>query len=150
MTGGAAITVITKSGTNQYHGVGFEYFQNQALRARQFFETGAKGESKLNDFGGTFGGPMKKDKLFFFGSSNGTYERDNRQAPGGLQTVPTAALRAGDFSGILGDYVCTDGSSSPTQCASLPVPKIPILVVDTNNVSQQDRVGMIFSPSTGA
>src|SRR5437867_1706255 len=75
MTGGAAITVITKSGTNQYHGVGFEYFQNQALRARQFFETGpTKGESKLNDFGGAFGGPIKKDKLFFFGSYNGTYE----------------------------------------------------------------------------
>jgi outer membrane receptor protein involved in Fe transport len=100
MTGGAAITVITKSGTNQFHGVGFEYFQNQALRARQFFETGpTKGESKLNDFGGTFGGPIKRDKLFFFGSYNGTYERDNRQAPGGLQTVPTAALRAGDFTG---------------------------------------------------
>src|SRR5205814_683924 len=61
MTGGAAITVITKSGTNQYHGVGFEYFQNQALRAKQFFETGPKGDSKLNDFGGTFGGPIKKE-----------------------------------------------------------------------------------------
>src|SRR3989441_1112674 len=78
MTGGAAITVITKSGTNQFHGVGFEYFQNQALRAKQFFETGPKGDSKLNDFGGTFGGPIKKDKLFFFGSYDGTYERDNR------------------------------------------------------------------------
>src|SRR6266705_1381049 len=61
MTGGAAITVITKSGTNTYHGVAFEYFQNQALRAKQFFETGPKGDSKLNDFGGTFGGPIKKD-----------------------------------------------------------------------------------------
>src|SRR5216684_6768503 len=78
MTGGAAITVITKSGSNQFHGALFEYFQNQALRARQFFETGPKGDSKLNDFGGTFGGPIKKDKLFFFGSYNGTYERDNR------------------------------------------------------------------------
>src|SRR2546425_11146872 len=97
MTGGAAITVITKSGTNQYHGSAFEYFQNQALRARQFFETGPKGDSKLNDFGGTFGGPIKKDKLFFFGSYDGTYERDNRST--GLVTVPTAALRAGDFSG---------------------------------------------------
>src|SRR5437879_4279681 len=67
MTGGAAITVITKSGTNQFHGVGFEYFQNQALRAKQFFETGPKGDSKLNDFVGTFGGPIKKDTLFFFG-----------------------------------------------------------------------------------
>src|SRR5436309_2029694 len=97
MTGGAAITVITKSGTNQYHGVAFEYFQNQALRAKQFFETGAKGDSKLNDFGGTFGGPIKKDKLFFFGSYNGLYERDNRNT--GLVTLPTAAIRSGDFSG---------------------------------------------------
>src|SRR5712664_811545 len=95
MTGGAAITVITKSGTNQFHGVGFEYFQNQALRAKQFFE-GAKGDSKLNDFGGTFGGPIKKDKLFFFGSYDGTYERDNRNT--GNLTLPTAAIRNGDFS----------------------------------------------------
>src|ERR1041385_9083355 len=100
MTGGAAVTVITKSGTNQFHGVLFEYHQDQALRARQFFETEAvspkKGKSILNDFGGTFGGPIKRDKLFFFGSYNGTVERDNR---GGLQTLPTAALRAGNFTG---------------------------------------------------
>ena len=100
MTGGAAITVITKSGGNQYHGVLFEYHQDQALRARQFFETPAnsprKGKSILNDMGGTYGGPIKKDKLFFFGSWDGTFERDNR---GGLQTLPTAALRAGDFAG---------------------------------------------------
>jgi len=101
MTGGAAVTVITKSGTNQFHGTLFEYHQDQVLRARQYFETPAvsprKGKSILNDFGGTFGGPIKKDKLFFFGSYNGTYERDNRST--GLVTVPTAALRAGDFSG---------------------------------------------------
>src|SRR5438105_267880 len=100
MTGGAAITVITKSGSNQFHGVLFEYHEDQALRARQFFETPAvsprKGKSILNDLGGTFGGPVKKDKLFFFGSYDGTFERDNR---GNLQTLPTAALRAGDFTG---------------------------------------------------
>src|SRR2546422_8733415 len=71
MTGGAAITVITKAGTNQFHGSAFEYHQDQALRARQFFETEAvspkKGKSILNDFGGTLGGPIKRDKLFFFG-----------------------------------------------------------------------------------
>src|SRR5690349_1242241 len=100
MTGGAAITVITKSGTNQYHGVLFEYHEDQALRARQFFETAAnsprKGKSILNELGGTVGGPVMKDKLFFFGSYDGTFERDNR---GGLQTLPTAALRAGNFTG---------------------------------------------------
>jgi Carboxypeptidase regulatory-like domain/TonB dependent receptor len=101
MTGGAAITVITKSGSNQFHGVLFEYHEDQGLRARQFFETVAnspqKGSSSLNDVGGTFGGPIMKDKLFFFGSYDGTFERDNRNT--GLVTVPTAALAAGDFSG---------------------------------------------------
>src|SRR5437867_12740278 len=79
MTGGAAITVITKSGSNQLHGVLFEYHEDQALRARNFFETPAnsprKGKGILNDLGGTFGGPVKKDKLFFFGSYDGTFER---------------------------------------------------------------------------
>src|SRR5437016_5387163 len=127
MTGGAAITVITKSGTNQYHGVGFEYFQNQALRARQFFETGAKGESKLNDFGGTLGGPIKRDKLFFFGSYNGTYERDNRQAGGGLLTVPTAALRNGDFSGT-GTTIYNPATGNPDGTGRQPFPnnQVPI------------------------
>ena len=101
MTGGAAITVITKSGSNQFHGVLFEYHEDQALRARQYFETPAvepkKGTSILNDMGGTFGGPIKKDKLFFFGSWDGTFERDNRNT--GLVTVPTLALRNGDFTG---------------------------------------------------
>src|SRR5882762_5707074 len=107
MTGGAAITVITKSGGNQFHGVLFEYHEDQALRARQFFETEAneprKGKGILNDLGGTLGGPIKSDKLFFFGSYDGTFERDNRQVSTGpqpgIQSVPTAALRAGDFSG---------------------------------------------------
>ena len=101
MTGGAAITVITKSGSNQFHGVLFEYHEDQALRARQYFETPAvqpkKGTSILNDMGGTFGGPIKKDKLFFFGSWDGTFERDARNT--GLVTVPTLALRNGDFTG---------------------------------------------------
>jgi hypothetical protein len=113
MTGGAAITVITKSGTNQYHGVLFEYHEDQALRARQFFETAAnsprKGKSILNDLGGTFGGPIKKDKLFFFGSYDGTFERDNR---GGLQTLPTAALRAGNFTGT-GTTIYSPSTGNP-------------------------------------
>src|SRR6266567_3892703 len=113
MTGGAAVTVITKSGTNQLHGVLFEYHEDQALRARQFFETAAnsprKGKSILNDLGGTFGGPIKKDKLFFFGSYDGTFERDNR---GGLQTLPTAALRAGNFTGT-GTTIYSPSTGNP-------------------------------------
>jgi hypothetical protein len=101
MTGGAAVTVITKSGTNQFHGALFEYHEDQAIRARQYFETPAVAPRKplsiLNDFGGVLGGPIKRDKLFFFGSWDATYERDNRNT--GLITVPTQALRNGDFTG---------------------------------------------------
>jgi hypothetical protein len=131
MTGGAAITVITKSGTNQFHGSAFEYHQDQALRARQFFETEAvspkKGKSILNDFGGTLGGPIKRDKLFFFGSYNGTYERDNRQPGGGLLTVPTAALRNGDFSGT-GTTIYNPATGNPDGTGRQPFPnnQVPI------------------------
>ncbi|OLE47907.1 MAG: hypothetical protein AUG46_04990 [Acidobacteria bacterium 13_1_20CM_3_58_11] len=127
MTGGAAITVITKSGTNQYHGVGFEYFQNQALRAKQFFETGPKGDSKLNDFGGTFGGPIKKDKLFFFGSYDGTYERDNRNT--GLVTLPTAAIRAGDFTGT-GTIIYDPHTGNPDGTGRTPFPNQAAIPID--------------------
>ncbi len=127
MTGGAAITVITKSGTNQFHGVGFEYFQNQALRAKQFFETGPKGDSKLNDFGGTFGGPIKKDKLFFFGSYDGTYERDNRNT--GLVTLPTAAIRAGDFTGT-GTIIYNPHTGNPDGTGRTPFPNQAAIPID--------------------
>ena len=127
MTGGAAITVITKSGTNQYHGVAFEYFQNQALRAKQFFETGPKGDSKLNDFGGTFGGPIKKDTLFFFGSYDGTYERDNRNT--GLVTLPTAAIRAGDFTGT-GTIIYDPHTGNPDGTGRTPFPNQAAIPID--------------------
>jgi Carboxypeptidase regulatory-like domain/TonB dependent receptor len=130
MTGGAAITVITKSGTNQYHGVLFEYHEDQALRARQFFETPTvspkKGKGILNDLGGTFGGPVKKDKFFFFGSYDGTFERDNRQPGVGLLTVPTAALRNGDFSGVATKiYSPATGNADGTGRQQFPQNKLP-------------------------
>jgi hypothetical protein len=100
MAGGAAITVATKSGTNEFHGSGFEYHDNQQLRSRNFFlpPTGQKPKSIFNIFGGTLGGPIVKDKLFFFGSFEGTLERAGitRQT----DNVPTAAIRTGDFSGL--------------------------------------------------
>ncbi len=141
MTGGAAITVITKSGSNQFHGVLFEYHEDQALRARQFFETPAnsprKGKSILNDLGGTFGGPVKKDKLFFFGSYDGTFERDNRQVSTGpqpgIQSVPTAALRAGDFSGT-GTIIYNPSTGNPNGTGRTPFPNqaaIPISPIAT-------------------
>ncbi|MFN3326548.1 MAG: carboxypeptidase regulatory-like domain-containing protein [Bryobacteraceae bacterium] len=97
--GGAAITMITKSGTNELHGSAFWFHDNQRLRARNFFFTPetVKPVSIYNNYGGTIGGPIKKNKLFYFYSFDGTKQR---QGAFGRYSVPTAPLRQGDFSGI--------------------------------------------------
>jgi hypothetical protein len=94
---GAVVNVITKSGTNAFHGNVYEYFRNTVLNAQGYFNT-VKPQFNQNQFGGTFGGPIKKDRTFFFLSYEG---RRIRQGQSGSQVlVPTTAQRAGDFSGI--------------------------------------------------
>ncbi|MEO8100701.1 MAG: TonB-dependent receptor [Acidobacteriota bacterium] len=93
---GGVISMSTRSGTNQYHGSLFESLQNNALNARNFFAS-SRPPIRLNQFGGSFGGPIKKDKTHFFG----TWERTRQQVSDTqLSTVPTAANRIGDFSGL--------------------------------------------------
>ncbi len=97
MAGGAAVSVSIKSGTNQYHGSGQWFHTNSALRARNYFFVGNEiPKNLLNQFGGTFGGPIKRNKLFFFGNWERTARRQNASV---LRTIPTDALSAGDFSG---------------------------------------------------
>lgn len=93
---GAQINVITKSGTNEYHGSAFEFFRNDLLDARNFFASG-KPERRYNNFGGTFGGPIKKDRFFFFLSNE--YRRIIQSTGTRTAIVPTAAQIAGNFSG---------------------------------------------------
>ncbi|MBZ5510956.1 MAG: TonB-dependent receptor [Acidobacteriia bacterium] len=95
---GATVNAVTKSGTNAYHGSVFEFLRNPAVNARLVvFSTGAKDESiKRNQFGGTFGGPIKKDKLLFFVGFQGT--RQSASAPFATIIVPTPATLTGDFS----------------------------------------------------
>ncbi|MCS7023320.1 MAG: carboxypeptidase-like regulatory domain-containing protein [Bryobacteraceae bacterium] len=91
MAGGAAITVSTKSGTNEFHGVGFWYHQNQRLKARHFFDRITRlPMANMNIFGGTLGGPIKKNKLFFFGSFERTTERSGQV---GEYSVPPENVR---------------------------------------------------------
>src|SRR5690348_7519142 len=94
---GAVVNVVTKSGTNDLHGSFYEFFRNDVLNAHQFtFTPSPKAPFKQNQFGGTLGGPIKKDKTFFFGSYEG------RRIVQGIVsqpvTVPTATDVAGDFS----------------------------------------------------
>jgi hypothetical protein len=98
---GANVNVITKSGTNNFHGTLFEFFRNEDMNANSFFQNslggGSKQVLKQNQFGGTFGGPIKKDKLFFFGSYQGTRQL-NGVAASGTSNVTLPPLPAGDRS----------------------------------------------------
>ena len=94
--GGSSITLVTKSGTNTFHGGLFEFNDNQHLKARNSFQR-AGTEKPLgiyNNYGGTLGGPIKKDKLFFFFSYDATRLR---QGSVGTYSVPTADLRTGNL-----------------------------------------------------
>jgi hypothetical protein len=117
---GGQINVITKSGTNQWHGNVFEFLRNTKLDAANFFESGHRGSYHQNQFGGTFGGPIKKDKLFFFADYQG-----NRVIQAISQVIsgaPSAALIQGDLTSaipsLLGTTVVSDPLSNPNSWAN--------------------------------
>ncbi|HVG37670.1 MAG TPA: carboxypeptidase-like regulatory domain-containing protein, partial [Pyrinomonadaceae bacterium] len=88
---GGQINVVTKSGGNDFHGSLFEYLRNDALDARNFFDVVGKSPLRLNQFGGSLGGPIVKDKFFFFGSYEGYRLRSGIN---NVEAVPSAAACA--------------------------------------------------------
>ncbi|MGA2271119.1 MAG: carboxypeptidase-like regulatory domain-containing protein [Bryobacteraceae bacterium] len=94
---GGVVDVVTKSGTNEFHGSLFEFLRNRSLNARNFFQATTT-PLVQNQFGGVFGGPVIKNRTFFFGSFQGYRQRTAAFQNSAL--VPTAAERAGDFSGL--------------------------------------------------
>ena len=96
----AVTNVVTKSGTNEFHGAVWEFFRNDKLDARNSFDPG-KSPDRRNQFGGVAGLPIVKDKLFFFGSYEELRRRESRT--GGRAVVPTPAMISGDFSALLPD-----------------------------------------------
>src|SRR5579862_683439 len=93
---GAVVNVITKSGSNGFHGDVYEYFRNKVLNAQGYFNS-VKPQSNQNQFGGTFGGPIKKDRTFFFTSYEG--RRVRQGVSGETVPVPSSAEQTGNFSG---------------------------------------------------
>ena len=124
MAGGSAVNVITKAGTNAFHGAAFEYNTNSALRARNFFYFGARIPKYIqNQFGYALGGPVRKNKLFFFTDYEGTRQRTNASSQ---NTVATAALRGGDFAGSgAAIYDPSTGNADGTGRALFPNSLIP-------------------------
>ena len=112
---GGQINVVTKSGTNAFHGTALEFLRNTSLDAKNYFAspTEATPVFRQNQFGGTFGGPIKKDKTFFFIDYQGTRQT---KAPTQNEQVPSLLNRTGDFSDSAGSFVTTDqnGNTIPT------------------------------------
>lgn len=125
--GGAMVNVRTRGGTNQLHGSLFAFNQVDRLRARNFFNTvdQPKPNYLRNQFGGTIGGPIRKDKTFFFGSFQGVSERrGNTQTA----TVPVSDWRRGDFGGVpgLNLFDPATGTANGTGRQLFPDNRIPI------------------------
>lgn len=122
---GAVTNVTLKSGTNSFHGSAFEFLQNSAANARSYFSTTKLGHLSYNYFGGSFGGPIRKDKLFFFGDYLRT---SDHEAIGSIFTIPdarfyTPAQTAG----------CTDAAGC----------------IDLSGAFGSGTTGQIYDPSTG-
>jgi hypothetical protein len=123
---GATVNVVTKSGSNGFHGDLFEYLRNGDLNARNFFAP-TRDSLKRNIFGGTAGGRVIKDKLFVFGGFQGTRNRSN---PASNTTfVPNAAMLNGDFSGITSGACTSSGKPltlfNPNGGLAFPGNQIP-------------------------
>jgi len=137
ITGGAAVTVVTKSGTNDFHGSLFGMHDNSALRANRWQEN-RNAQKKPNTIrnidGGSIGGPIVKNKLFFFADYEGTFERVGY---GSVESVFPNDFRAGDFSRMLGSQILDAGGN-------------PIPIPTTEGGSAPLREGMVFDPYSGS
>jgi hypothetical protein len=155
--GGAAVNVVLRSGTNSVHGSLFEFMRNDVFDAVNYFSTG-KPPFHLNQYGGSLGGPIRRDRTFFFADYQGQREKEGETY---ISTVPTAAERGGDFTALqaaLYDPYTTNASTGARQLLNasnpyvipagrinpvgqnlvnvLPLPNLPGLV---NNYQYQPR-----------
>lgn len=131
--GGALVIMSTKSGTNQFHGSAFEFLRNDALDARPTFDA-TRPSFQRNQFGGALGGPIIHNKLFFFGDYNGW--RQNLPFERSLDTVPTAAMRNGNFSELLNP--AASGLSAPINIID-PTTGLPF----PGNIIPSDRINQV-------
>jgi hypothetical protein len=116
--GTGVVNVVTKTGTNSPHGSAYEFIRNSALDARDFTSPSKLPHFSQNQFGATFGGPIIKDKMFFFGHYEGFR---SVQGLSMIESVPTLAARDGDFMGMNPIYDPATTRANPAYDASKPV-----------------------------
>ena len=138
---GSVVNVVTKSGTNDWHGSVYEFFRNKVLNANNYCLTeGADGlpcekpQFNQNQFGGTFGGPIKKDRTFFFASYEGRRIRQGIQSP--AVTVPTAMERPSPSNMVNGQIVGQFSGFSGSLANSALLTSRPGCVAATNAIGE--------------
>jgi carboxypeptidase family protein len=157
ITNGGVMSFTLKSGTNKFHGSTFGYGHNEFLDANSWTNdlTGTgKTKARAWDYGASIGGPILKDKLFFFGAFERYTQTDF--SLGGFSsstTVPTSKMLSGDFSELLGSTLCTDSGGSRGDCGkgngSGGTFSNPINVQNDAGQTVPLQAGMIFDPATG-
>src|ERR1700690_2704268 len=134
---GGLINVVTKSGTNGYHGNVFEFVRNTDFDAANFFDKGQRGAYHQNQFGGTFGGPIVKDKIFFFGDYQG-----NRLIQGVTQRIigaPTGDIESGNLTSLESQFVKPDPNN----------PNGPPIPTTVNGAAFASQLTQQFASTTG-
>src|SRR5208337_1094440 len=144
---GGVVNVVTKSGKDQVHGDVFEFLRNSALDASNYFSGGLVNPLKQNQFGGSIGGPIIKNRLFYFGSYQGTRFRTAQN--GQIASVPNSTERTGDFGDLCTNFggafdstgTCQGGTGTtqlinPSTGANYPNNKIPVSSVATYILNQ--------------
>lgn len=144
--GGGNVNVVTRSGTNDLHGSAWEFLRNSDLDARNFFDPKNTSPFRLNQFGGTVGGPIRRDKTFFFASYEGLRKT---KTVGQVFTVPTVAERQGNFNGVATIY--DPGTTAQTSSGSYtrqPFPGDVIPPMQFSPVSQAALARLYPFPNT--
>jgi hypothetical protein len=154
ITNGGVMSFTLKSGTNQFHGSVFGYGHNEFLDANTWTNdlTGApKAKARAWDYGASIGGPIRKDKLFFFGAFE-RYTQTDFALGGYSQYVPTTAMLNGDFSALLGSSQCTDTGGNMGNCGASDgnggTYSSPVTVQNKAGQTVPLQAGMIFDPTT--
>ena len=145
---GPQMNIITKSGTNQFHGTLFEFLRNDALDAKDYFNTGKAAPLKMNQFGGNFAGPLIKNKLFFFLNYEG--DRTHITNFNALYKTPSAYMRSRPHDPRM-DPVFAQLAPLPAGCTSIPAPASCAVDGTTDTTDATTTAGgaqLVYDPAT--
>lgn len=146
---GPQMNIVTKGGTNNFHGEIFDFFRNDALDANDYFAntlTSPKVPLRMNQFGGNFGGPFLRNKLFFFASYEGVRQRTTQI--NALYEIPSAYVRSQFVAAM--QPVLAQMAPLPTGCTAIPAPAscaVPGTVDMTNAQTTAGGAQLIFDPA---